>query len=193
MALDADALVVPGTGQILFNKAAATGTAPVIPDDIMGTLPAGWEILGHTSYENGVTFTSEGGEQSVLPTWQAPAGARVSTTPESKIIKFNAHQVDNNVLEFYFGTGTAADGTYSVSKTAGGSGVEAQLYIRMIDSNHEGDHVDWYFPRVNIKRADDIEVDPEGILEFPLQATVLDAGASAYLFQILDDTIEAPA
>ena len=96
------------------------------------------------------------------------------------------------MLEFYFGTGTIADGSFSVSKTAGGAGVEAQLYIRMTDPEHEGDHVDWYFPRVNIKRTDDIEIDPEGLVEFPLQATVLDAGASAYLFQILDDNIEAP-
>jgi hypothetical protein len=80
-----------------------------------------------------------------------------------------AHQVDNDVLGLYFGAGdiTVAD-TFGVTSTTGTTA--KALYVRIVDGAAA---VSLYVPRVSITSEDDVEIDPEGFLSFPLRATVL--------------------
>jgi hypothetical protein len=158
-----DALpIVPGTGFIYVAPAET-----VIPASL--TAPAApWENLGHTSYEDGLTITRDGGDSEVLPTWQNSA-LRERRDPTTLAITAILHQWDNNVLGLYFGPGdaTVADrfGVVDPSATTARA-----LYVRIVDG---ATSVGLYAPRVSIGADDDVEIDPENFLGFPIRATVL--------------------
>jgi hypothetical protein len=44
------------------------------------------------------------------------------------------------------------------------------MYVRIVDGANS---LGLYLPKVSISSEDDVEVDPEGFLSFPLRATVL--------------------
>jgi hypothetical protein len=152
MSLNDASVVIPGTGHIYL---APSGTAT--PASL--TAPAApWEELGHTSRDDGLTITRDGGDSEVLGTWQN-ASLRQRVDPTTFAITMTAHQVDNTVLALYFGGVTSAVGT-----------TERALYVRIIDGTNE---VGLHLPKVSITSDDDMEIDPEGFLSFPLRATVL--------------------
>lgn len=162
MALTDAAVYIPGTG---FIHLAPAGTAA--PADLVA--PASpWVNLGHTSRDDGLTITRDGGDVETLGTWQNPS-LRERKDPTTYAVTFVAHQVDNEVLGLYFGGGdaTGAD-VFGVNATTGTT--ERALYVRIVDGANE---FSIYMPKVSISSEDDMEVDPEGFLAFPLRATVL--------------------
>ena len=167
MALLDSAVVIPGTGFMYLAPAEtvkpASLTSPAAP----------WVNLGHTSREDGLTITRDGGDSETLGTWQNSA-LRERRDPTTFAITAFLHQVDNTVLELYFGTGdvTVADefGVVSASAT-----VAKALYVRIVDGANS---VGLYVPRVSIGAEDDVEVDVENFLSFPIRATVLQVSGS---------------
>jgi hypothetical protein len=162
MSLNDASVVIPGQGRIYL---APSGTA--IPASL--TAPAApWEELGHTSRDDGLTITRDGGDSEVLGTWQN-ASLRQRVDPTTFAITMTAHQVDNTVLALYFGGGDATvANTFGVTSAVGTT--ERALYVRIIDGTNE---VGLHLPKVSITSDDDMEIDPEGFLSFPLRATVL--------------------
>lgn len=176
MALTDAAVYIPGTG---FIYLAPSGT--VTPASL--TAPASpWENMGHTSRDDGLTITRDGGDSEVLGTWQNPS-LRERRDPVTFAITMVAHQVDNTVLGLYFGGGdvTVAD-KFGVNSTTGT--VEKALYVRIVDGNSQ---LGLYLPKVSIASDDDMEVDPEGFLSFPLRATVLQQSGSNLMDFIADN------
>lgn len=167
MALIDSAVLIPGTGEIYVAPAEtaipASLTAPVDP----------WENLGHTSREDGLTITRDGGDSETIGTWQNPV-LRERRDPTTFAITAFLHQVTNDVLEMYFGPGdvTVADQFGVTSSTAT---IERALYVRIIDGTNEAG---LYVPKVSISSEDDVEVDVEGFLAFPIRATVLQVTGS---------------
>ena len=162
MSLDDASVYIPGTG---FIYLAPSGTAA--PASL--TSPASpWFNLGHTSRDDGLTITRDGGDTEVLGTWQNPS-LRERKDPTTYAVTMVAHQVDNTVLGLYFGGGDAT-GTnlFGVNATTGTT--EQAMYVRVVDGVNE---FGIYMPKVSISSEDDMEVDPEGFLSFPLRATVL--------------------
>jgi hypothetical protein len=169
------AVIIPGQGFIYIAPAEtavpASLTAPAVP----------WDSLGHTSREDGLTITRDGGDSEVLGTWQNPA-LRERRDPTTFAITLVAHQVDNTVLGLYFGGGDASEaGVFGVNSTVGTT--DRAMYVRIVDGENE---VGMYLPRVSIASEDDMEVDPEGFLSFPLRATVLQVSGSN-LIEFLGD------
>lgn len=167
MALSDGAVLLPGTG---FFYTAPTGTA--VPAD--KTAPASpWENLGHTAREDGMTITREGGDTTTLATWQNTA-LRTRRDPVSWALTFNLHQIDNTVLELYFG-GADIDtaGVFGVPSDA--DSTPRALYVRLVDG---ADEVGLYVPSVEVAAEDDIEVDVEGFLQLPVRANVLQVTGS---------------
>lgn len=167
MALNDGSVVIPGTGFMYFAPAEtpqpASLTAPASP----------WENIGHTSREDGLTITRDGGDSEVLGTWQNTA-LRERRDPTTLAITAFLHQVDNSVLELYFGTGdvSVAD-TFGVISTTGT--VAKALFVRIVDGANQ---VGLYVPRVSIAAEDDIEIDVENFLAFPVRCTVLQVSGS---------------
>jgi hypothetical protein len=162
VALIDSAVLIPGTGQIYVAPAEtaipANLTAPAAP----------WDNIGHTSREDGLTITRDGGDSETIGTWQNPT-LRERRDPTTFAITAFLHQVTNEVLEMYFGPGdeTTADRFGVTSSTAT---VERALYVRIIDGTNE---VGLYIPKASISSEDDVEIDVEGFLSFPIRATVL--------------------
>ena len=167
MALVDSAVIIPGTGFMYTAPAEtvkpASLTAPAAP----------WVNLGHTSREDGLTITRDGGDSEVLGTWQNSA-LRERRDPTTFAITAFLQQVDNTVLEMYFGTGdiSVAD-EFGVTSTTGTT--SKALYVRIVDGANS---VGLYVPKVSIAAEDDVEVDVEGFLSFPVRMTVLQVSGS---------------
>lgn len=167
MALNDAAVFVPGTGFMYIappeTVQPASLTAPTSP----------WENLGHTSRDDGLTITRDGGDSNILGTWQNTQ-LRDRRDPTTLAITAHLHQVDNNVLALYFGGGDATvSGEFGVVDAS--ATVDKALYVRIVDGANE---VGLYVPRVSIGADDDIEVDVENFLAFPVRATVLQVTGS---------------
>ncbi len=171
MALNDTTVILPGTGFLYTapngTAAPANKTAPAAP----------WENIGHTSREDNLAITREGGDVTVLGTWQNTA-LRERRDPTTFALTFRAHQADNTTLQFYFG-GADVDTADVFGVPAGSPGViERAMFIRIIDGANE---LGIYVPKVSIGAEDDIELDVEGLMVFPLRATVLQVSGSNLL------------
>lgn len=167
MALNDGAVLIPGTGRVYL--AAPGQAAPVNPRD-----PADpWSIIGHTSRDNGLTISRDNGDSEVKGTWENPA-LRERRDPATWAITFQLHQVDNNTLELFFGSGDVdTPGVFGVQGVA--PPVERAMFVRMIDGSAEAG---LYLPRVSIGADDDISVDVENLMAFPVRAQVLQVTGS---------------
>jgi hypothetical protein len=125
LALSDSSVYVPGTGFIYLAPAStavpASLTSPAAP----------WVNLGHTSLDDGITITRDGGDSEVLGTWQNPS-LRERKDPTTFALTMVAHQVDNTVLGLYFGGGDATGtGKFGVNATTGTT--DKAMYVRIVD------------------------------------------------------------
>lgn len=153
---------IPGTGYLYV---APVGTA--VPSSL--TAPVWpWDSLGHTSLDNGITITRDGGDSNTLGTWQNPV-LRERRDPVTFALTANLLQVANSTLELYFGGGDkTVDGVFGVPITP--TPQERALFLRIVDGTREAPI---FIPKASIASDDDVEVDPENFLEFPIKATIL--------------------
>lgn len=162
MALSDKAVFIPGQG---FCYVAPVGTPK--PADLNAP-DSPWENLGHTSIEDGLTITRDGGDSEVLGTWQNQA-LRERRDPVVFALTLYLLQISNETLALYFGGGDAStEGVFGVNTNF--TPQERALYIRIVDGANEAD---LYIPKVSIGSDDDVEVDVENFLAFPVRMTVL--------------------
>jgi len=162
MALDDAAVIIPGTG---FVYTAPAGTSA--PVDLVNP-GAPWEDLGHTSIEDGLTITKDGGDSNILGTWRNPA-LRDRRDPVTFAITIHLLQLTNETLAYYFGGGdVSVEGVFGVNLIT--QPQERAMFIRIVDGDVSAP---LYLPRVSLASDDDVEVDVENFLAFPVRATVL--------------------
>lgn len=177
MALVDDQVFIPGQGRLLV---APVGTPR--PTDLV-TIPAPWDDLGHSSIEDGITIGREGGDSEVLGTWQNPA-LRERRDPTTWFITMFLHQVSNQVLSFFFGGGDAVEeGVFGVPAVPVAQ--ERAMLAQIIDGTNR---VSIYIPRASLLADDDVEVDIEQFLAFPVRATLLGI-TGENLMEWLDDAL----
>jgi hypothetical protein len=167
VALLDSAVLIPGTGY-MYTAPAETA----IPADLDSPATP-WANLGHTSREDGLTITRDGGDSEVIGTWQNPS-LRERREPTTFAITAFLHQVDNEVLSMYFGPGDV-DTADQFGVTSATATIERALYVRIVDGTNE---VGLYVPRTSISSEDDVEIDVEGFLAFPVRFTVLQVTGS---------------
>lgn len=162
MALADSAVLVPGTGQVFI---APAGTSK--PTDLTDP-ETPWEELGHTSIDDGVTIARDGGDSNILGTWQNPA-LRDRRDPVTFAVTATLLQSDNNSLALYFGGGDISeDGMFGVPAVSVPQ--DRAMYIRIIDGENE---LGIFLPRVAVASDDDVELDVENFMGYPIRATVL--------------------
>lgn len=167
MAISDGDVILPGTGHIFI----APKSTPKPSDLVVPGEP--WDELGHTSREDGLTITRDGGDSEVIGTWQNPS-LRERRDPTTFAITAFLHQVDNNTLQLYFGDGDiSVEDEFGV--TTANDTIDKALYVRIVDGTNA---VGLYVPSVSISSEDDVEVDVEGFLAFPIRATVLQVTGS---------------
>jgi len=164
MALDDGTVFVPGTGYVWV---APVGTpAPDVND--LDSIGAPWRDLGHTSIEDGLTITKDGGDSNVLGTWRNPA-LRDRRDPTVFALTIHLLQLVNDTLSMYFGGGDdTGEGFFDVNLIP--QPVELAMLVRIVDGDSSAT---LYLPKTSISSDDDVEVDVENFLAFPVRATVL--------------------
>lgn len=179
MALDDTAVVIPGTGYVYLHDTpgtappAATTSAIAALDLTSATLPTGWDNVGHTSRDDNVSYTREGGDTNTVGTWQVPS-LRTTVDPVTRGLTINALQVGNDTFQLYFGGGDVT-GTDVFDEPDTPVAQDRALFLVMVDG---ATRLGLYVPKASIIGADAIEVDPENFLQFNLGATFVKLGSN---------------
>jgi hypothetical protein len=181
MSLDSGVVIVPGVGH--FYTRAVSGAYPTDPAD---PTASGWVEVGHTSRENPMQVSRDGGDQTILGSWQNPT-LRTSTDTVTTSLAFTLLQYDNENMALYYGSNSEVDGGTGRLKVAKSpSPTEAALFVRIIDGTKEQYR---YYEKVSIIAADAEEFDVESLAGMPVAATILGADESdfnAELTEVVD-------
>lgn len=167
MALDGDAVFLPGRGLPFL---AAVDTAPPAYKTMSPGTPGGtWIAAGHTSRENNVALTKNGGEATTVGTWYTPA-FRTTYSDTTWGLTINALQMDKNTLDLAFNGTLDTDDGYIVPSAV--TPLDRALFILCLDGT---DRMGLYLPKVSITIGDGPAFDPTKFFEIPLAASVLNS------------------
>jgi hypothetical protein len=116
MALNSDAVLKVGTGA--FYTADVGTEMPDVADLLTPGDP--WEHMGHTSLDEILNSTTEGGERTPLPSLQAPGGVRETVSAATRTYTINLLQFDTNTLKLFYGSNAEIDanGRIQIPETA---------------------------------------------------------------------------
>ena len=140
------------------------GTKP--PTDLLNP-NSPWENMGHTSIEDILALTSEGGEATVLGTLQAP-NLRNSYSKRTETMRVVLQQFDVSGLRLFFGqnASTITDDARFLGVPATPQPTKAAFLAVYIDGANV---FALYAPSVEILRGDDFEIsDTESLAGLPL-------------------------
>lgn len=182
MALYDDTTLNIGTGHLWLADVSTAAPAD-FRDPNGATTPAPWVEIGHTSIDDILSITSEGGDTTVLGTLQSPS-LRTSTSARTESFTFNLAQWDEESLKLYFGSNAA------VASTGPGTGllevpskpVPTQKAFLAVYQDGVADFV-IYAPKAEILRADDMSLaDTSSLATLPIKVTPLSVSGSQPYF-----------
>lgn len=175
MALNDNSVVLPAVGYIYV---AAVDTVSPTPAAIEAFDPVtgfvGWTQLGHTSRDDLPVFGFDGGDAETLGSWQNASLRRVTTEAAQDYVTFNALQLDEQILSYYYGVSNPGSvvGKFDVPDGAG-SGIETALLIVIVDGDAT---IGFHASKVSIGREDSIELAIDEFVAVPLRASLLKSG-----------------
>lgn len=175
MALTDDAVLVPAVGHYWF---APTPGQARPADPLAPTTP--WVDLGHTSLDSPFGITSDGGDKTVLGTWQNTS-LRSTYAPRVESITFELKQWDETSLKLYYGSNATIGTDGQVQVPASPTPTTGALYVIVQDG---AEQVLFYWPSVEIFRADDISFDAENLAGLPVAATVMMTSGQGWLYEV---------
>lgn len=196
MSVDSTKLVIPGHGTAFI---APTNTKP--PTSPLGASgyqllndgPGLWKNLGHTSKQNTISFSKEGGEKETIDTFLADA-VRTSSSAVSWGVNIGALQFDENNLRLAFnGDFDPVTGGYTVTSS---TPVNVAMFLYFQDTTGA---LGFWLPSVDISLGDAPSVDTANFFEMPLSGTILSVGSGvitpvggrAGLFQIFKSQLSS--
>lgn len=178
--LDDSAVMRPGTGHFLLRSPnTASPSFADLEAFVADTtdLPTGTTDLGHTSLNDILSFEQDGGDSTVIGSWQKKSLKEIVTAEAVDYFTTTALQIDNETLALYYGAGDATVANeWSAPASAGTT--EKGVTIVMFDGS------DWAAidcAKVSIRREAGLAPDPEYFLGFPLRFTVLSPSAGKRL------------
>lgn len=196
MSADATKLIVPGHGTVFQSaKGAPVPENPLEAFSLTEEGPAGWANLGHTSKQNTLAFSREGGEATSIDTFLADA-VRTVYSSVSWSLSIAALQFDEDILDLAFnGDWDPATNGYIVPGSS--SPVEAGLFVLMQDNTGK---LGFWIPNTQTTLGEAPSVDTENFMELPLRASINSADSSLMpavggkpgIMQIFKSGLEAP-
>lgn len=171
MALNAAQTILPGRGLVFYG---APNLAPPNKATINPATPStytGWTCMGHTSRDNAVALTKEGGETTVRGSWWDDA-LRSTTSPVVLGSTINSLQVDKETLDVAFPGGRVIGGGYAVGSVGT---IEKAVYILMVDGSSRAGI---YAPRQALTLGDAPSIDVENFFEIQIGGPWLSATAA---------------
>ena len=170
MAADATTLFIPGHGTVFHSP---VGTAlpvdPLTAFTLTGAPPTGWDTFGHTSKQNIVNFTREGGETTTLDTFLADSVRSVVTSTARTTLNIAALQLDVDTLDLAFNGDWDETGNRYVVP-ASSSAIERALVVLLTDDTGS---MLFEIPKGSISASGTFTLDPANFVEIPLAATLL--------------------
>lgn len=164
MALDGDATLKVATGAFYT---APIGT--VCPTDL-STIAAAWKHMGHTSLEDILQASSEGGDPTVLGTLQNK-NLRQSIAPRSESYAMKLMQFDKDSLKLYYGSNSVVLASGGVQVPQDPTPTEVAWLFVFEDGDRIGGV---YAEKASVFRSDDIAIsDTESLSQLPLRVTPL--------------------
>lgn len=176
MALNDDSVLLPAVGYIFV---AAVDTASPTPAAIEAFDPdvgiVGWTQIGHTSRDDLPVFGFDGGDQETKGSWQNASLRRVTTEVAQDFVTFNALQLDETVLSYYYGVTNPGStvGKFDVADSSV-SGIETAFLIVIVDGEAT---IGFHASKVSIGREDSIELAIDEFVAVPLRASILKSGS----------------
>jgi hypothetical protein len=162
-------VIIPGRGAVFT---APVGTAP--PDYLTMTpdAPGGqWLCLGHTSKENPVTISKDGGDVTKFGSWWED-GIAVTREATDWTVTANALELRPAVFDLAFSgrldDGEDGDNAYIVP--AAGGEKELALFILALQGTKR---MGVYFGKTSVSLGDAPSFDPTKLFEVPLLASIL--------------------
>ena len=171
--VDRKKLVIPGYGTLFTADRSATFPInPLAAFALSGSIPVGWERLGHTSKANTAAFGREGGEAESLGTWLED---NVDTIYSSVAwtLGINALQIDKPTLDLAFGGFLDADGGYVIPSM--NNGLEKQFFLLMQDNTGK---LGFWSENSSITGGDAPSIDTANFFEMPLTASIRSADSA---------------
>ncbi|WP_346921956.1 hypothetical protein [Glutamicibacter creatinolyticus] len=171
MARKDDATLKVGTGRFLT---AEVGTA--LPEDLLNP-GVEWTEMGHTSLEDILSATSEGGDQTVLGTLQNK-NLRVSIAPRTEAYAMRLMQFDKDSLKLYYGANSVVTASGAVQVPQNPKPTEVAWLFVFEDGDTIGAV---YAEKASIFRSDDVAItDTESLAQLPLSVTPLVYGSNKH-------------
>lgn len=193
MALNAGATIIPGRGTVFV---AAVDTAPPAADaaalatldPLTPTTYTGWDCIGHTSRENTVAFTKDGGDSTNQGSWWDES-LRTNYDPTSWGFTVNSLQVDALTMQLAFGGGThdGTAGTYDVKAI---TAVSRAVFILAVDSTAR---LGLWAPNASVTVGDAPDFPVDGFLEIQLSAAANTSSTTGTRFRWIAPGLVTPA
>lgn len=181
MALNDAAVLLPGRGTVFFGDVGTTVPDYHLIDPTDPTTYTGFTCLGHTSRENTVSLTKDGGDATQKGTWWSP---NFRNTYEAVVwgATVNALQIDTDTFDLayngYLDTTDTVNGGYVVPE--GAKPNEVAIFILMMDGTTRAG-LD--YPKCSVTVGDPPSIDVENFFETQLALTT--AGHDGRLFRFL--------
>jgi len=172
MPLVDESTVVAGSGRVLLGATtAAKPTLAAITTFLSaGTLPAGLVEIGHTSIDDVLVFSQDGGDSTVLASWQNSALRNINTSAavDSFVIK-SLQLKDNAALDMYYGGGdVSVANEFSVLDTP--IIQEKSVLVVIADS---ASPIAMWVPRASVQRDDSPDFPSDDFATLPIRFTLL--------------------
>ncbi|ALJ22042.1 phage tail tube protein [Microbacterium sp. No. 7] len=172
MSVDSTKLIIPGNGTVFFAPVNTPPPAnPLGPAgfNLMADGPGAWRNLGHTSKQNTIAFTKEGGERESLDTFIADA-VRTVASSVAWGVTIAALQFDLDNLRLAFnGQVDPTTGGYTVASPAP---VQTALFLYFQDATGK---LGFWLPNNDVGLGDAPSVDTANFFELPLSGSILAA------------------
>lgn len=169
-----NATLVISTGQFFT---APVGTAA--PADI--NTPGEWTDVGHTSLEDVMSFSSEGGDSTTLGTLQAPQH-RTKYSPRTEAFSITLQQFDEDSLKLFYGSNASLGEDGRVRVPINPTPTQCAFYALLRDGENE---FEIYAPKAEIFRGDDFQIsDTESLASLPITVKPLAYQSNKWIYEI---------
>lgn len=129
-----------------------------------------WEDIGHTTLENILSMTTEGGERTVLGSLQN-RNLRSSHSARTVTFNFSIHQFDEAGIKLYLGANSVVDSEGRVGPADTPTPTDTAFYVCIEDGDR---YMDFYVPKSDIIGSEDLSLaDTESLSSLPLSVTPL--------------------
>lgn len=133
--MSASELIIPGTGAVFIAEPDTEVPDVALIDFKKESTFTGWKWLGHTSRENAVALSKEGGEPSTLGSWEDPA-LRSENSATTWSMTVNALEVTKETLQLALPNGVWDDTKKSLRVSGNTGAIDKAVLVVMKDNKN---------------------------------------------------------